>query len=772
MKIVMDLSLSLLISFTVLSGFLSTRGAGEDGSANMLSGKVQIIVVVPTTASESYCSSTQLPMWERGDEILPGAFFAEDEINNDLTLKWMMPEVEVVPIKVPRCDINTRIDRFVGNLTSASSNVVAVVGYFCDNMAYYFSQIVGHGRYGAVQISATSPLVPRTRDSLKVSHFYQILPSASLLAEAAVMLIRALNWSRIGIINQGLYHDKHFTRIKEEFLSYARQYNITTVFHIEHNVFNTPREILKELRNSTAKIVVVFLPPFEAMELICEAYQAGLRWPDYAWIYIETNGADLVSESKSCTANRMVIAMDKVILINFDMSQVGRENESIVSGRKYSHFYDKYIMKVKELSKNNCLQMQSNPYANLMYDSVWAIAIAMNRSYANFNLWDGKSTVNTIDEELSQLSFSGASGFVNFSQSASAVHPPVDIYQGLNVLIDSYNTRYGTVMVNQSILGKIPDDELDIVYQLYPKYLTAILLAFSIISFIFTTATMSLYIHYRKNPEIKASSSLLSLCMFIGCYGLVISSLLHTVASGCVSHGKVLGYAICTGNTALFNVGLDIIMATVCAKTIRIYRIFTSMSRLGHKWSDKSLFAVIVLVVSGKLLLMIIWAAVDTNHLLNVRTTSFNSIPPHYVIVQKCHSEQLGLWVGLAFGYTIILFVPMIISAVLTRRIDKDPFKDSKKICGLVAFLFVLVFIGSTLWFMLRNIGANIASKVIYSVGFTLAALACQIFLFLPKIVPSIRRHMDILKTTWVDSSVSYSAGYVQAHSDHNYHLL
>ena len=171
---------------------------------------------------------------------------------------------------------------------------------------------------------------------------------------------------------------------------------------------------------------------------------------------------------------------------------------------------------------------------------------------------------------------------------------------------------------------------------------------------------------------------------------------------------------------------------------------------------------------------MIIWGAVDITHLIDKRTLSFKGSPPYYRITQKCYSQHLGLWVAIIFGYSGMLFLPMITAAILTRRIkgDRSGFKDSKKICVLVAVLFVLRCTGNARWFFLRAIGANIASKVVYSLGFTLAALSCQLFLFLPKIIPSLRRHADILKPTWVDTSLHSSYHDLHAHADHQYHRL
>ena len=374
-------------------------------------------------------------------------------------------------------------------------------------------------------------------------------------------------------------------------------------------------------------------------------------------------------------------------------------------------------------------------------------------------------------KELTSVSFQGASGLVNFSQGAAALQLHVDIfhvYQNTSIQIGTYNQYTDRLFVNWSILGDIPSDELDEVYLLYPLYLTVVLLVILVSSLIFTTITMSLFIHYRKNPEIKATSIVLSLCMFVGCYCLIISSLLHTIASGHILENTILRHAGCWGNTFLFTIGMDMVLATVFTKTLRIYHIFNTFGKLSSLWTDKGLFA---MILSIKVLIMVIWAAVDINHLINKRTLSLQEFPPYYEVVQKCYSRYLGLWVAIIFAYSGLLFLPTIIAAILTRRIkgDKSRYKDSKKICMLVAVLSILICMGNALWFFLRAIGANIASKVVFSLGFTLAALFCQFFLFLPKIIPSIHPHANILKPTWVDASLHplYHQDSHCAHADH-----
>ena len=758
-------ALIVTLSITLLTGLLSTNLVS---SFNTDRKPLKIIVVVPSMEKKGdYCNGSQ-PEWERGEEILPGAYIAVSEINRSPDLLKM----EIIPIAVPRCSITAKVDDFVRHLTSEAllgGRPIAIVGYFCDNLAQFFSQLAGHGQemLRVVQISATLPL----RLSLNQRHLHHMLPSPAVCARTAVMLCRELGWSHVGVIGLGLYHDTHFFRIKEEFLYTARKHSIKIMFQMERSFINSPNQIVMELKRSITKVIVVFLPPSEAVNMLCEAYHQGLKWPNYVWLYVEVDSDTLtIRDASSCTVEDLTKAMENVLFLHLQHWESDKENV-LHSEIKYSAFQNVYY---QYLNNTECLQ--SNPYASVLYDSIWAIALAVNTSHITLPLQTKHSAMSAIAKELTSVSFQGASGLVNFSQGTAALQLHVDIFyvhQDSLIHIGTYNQYTDTLFVNSSIIGEIPSDQLDEVYLLYPQYLTVLLLVFLVSSLIFTTIIMSLFIHYRNSPEIKATSSVLSLCMFVGCYCLIISSLLHTIGSGHVIESNILGQADCWGNTFLFTVGMDLILATVFTKTLRIHHIFNTFGKLSSFWTDKSLFVMILSVVSIKVLIMVIWAAVDINHLIDKRILSLQEFSPHYKVIQKCYSQHLGLWVAIIFAYSGLLFLPMIIAAILTRRIkgDKSKYKDSKKICILVAVLFILICTGNALWFFLRAIGANIASKVVFSLGFTLAALFCQFFLFLPKVIPSICRHADILKPTW-DASLHLSNHQDShcAHTGHNYH--
>ena len=370
--------------------------------------------------------------------------------------------------------------------------------------------------------------------------------------------------------------------------------------------------------------------------------------------------------------------------------------------------------------------------------------MALNRSLiAHSQVIEGDPVkTEWLEEELKQLSFQGATGFMNFSQNPAAAQVIVGVtqmYQRDPLEIASYDSALNQfTFLNLSKLENALSHKQDHLYLLYPPYLTFILSALLVLCLIFTTGTVSLFIHHRKTPRVKATSFVLSLCMFVGCYSLIVSSLLHTISSSIATQGKVFRYAICWGNTFLFTVGIDLVLATVFAKTLRIYHIFNKFRKISRLWSDKGLFVLILAIVCVKVVIMIVWALVDMNHLIDEISPQPEGFPPRYVIVQKCYSHHLSWWITLIFGYSIALFIPMLHVAILTRKINRKEFKDSKAITTLVAVLFVLTCIGNALWFLLRTIDADIASKVVYSLAFSSAAMVCQLFLFVPKIIPPV----------------------------------
>ena len=79
--------------------------------------------------------NVQLPDWQKGEEILPGAHLTAKEINNVSNLLSGY-RFEVVLVRVSQCELIEGIVPFVEELIS-THNLTGIVGYYCPSLAQY-----------------------------------------------------------------------------------------------------------------------------------------------------------------------------------------------------------------------------------------------------------------------------------------------------------------------------------------------------------------------------------------------------------------------------------------------------------------------------------------------------------------------------------------------------------------------------------------------------------------------------------------------------------
>ena len=687
---------------------------------------LQVITVIPTEYD-----ATLTPDWKKGEEILPGAYLAAKEIN-DMSNLLDGHRFEVMAVRVPQCELTKGIVPFVEELTSNYSNTIGIVGYFCHNIALHLSRLVHHD---VIQISANDDSAPRLQ--------HGILPLRELMASATAHLLQSLGWKKIAVITS---QHPNFVDSRRAFLKSAEEYNIQISFFQETFKFHSPADHLRELQMFGIKIIVAFVPQSEAVDILCAAYLRGFKWPDYAWIFTD------MSKPKILKPYCQPKAINNAIFLHakFNVSN------NLPSGLNSSSYYDAFYEQLgKSSSKRNFSLLSINRYANVLYDSIWAVALTINRSLSvlnernlsltNIHQDTGIEIMDVLEEQLSQLSFQGATGWLNFSHSAAAVQTSVEILQiqnGLPVQIGLYDHSINQLFLNNSRIGIIPSDTLQRIYVVYPTALTVFLSLVVIFCIISTTILLSLFIYYRKEPEIKATSYTLSLCMFVGCYLLLTSALFHNITSGTIVYGsqESLRTFICMFDITIVGIGSDIILGTVIAKTLRIYHIFKTFGTVSRVCSDQGLFILISSIVSVKIVMLIAWATLDAAYIVDKEQFVSTIVPPFFRVIQECQSNYHNIWLLVVFGYSIILGLVMVLLAILTRKIKRKNYKDSKKINILVAALIVDTCIGMPLWIMFRSVNATILSRISYNIGTLVAAVLCQVILILPKILPLVVR--------------------------------
>ena len=681
-----------------------------------------------------------------GLEILPAAQVAVTTINNDTGI---LPGycLELIELVTEGCNRNTALVEFTKLIIRPELNIVGVTGLFCKAVTEDISRFAGHPEIDLIQISGSKS--PSFQDRKKYPRLYRMLSSSKVYIETLAGLMERLNWSKVGFISSGNQDDYYRTTAE----ALTNTLNVGNIgFYGDFDSSNTPvSTLLKQLQYSGVKITFVLLPALEASELICAAYPQGFTWPNYAWIVADRSVEELFL-STQYDAQGKLMATDHVFLMQ---NQLEPDSDSeLVSGKSYSEYRSEYL---STLALHPKPSLHSNLYSNVLYDSVWAFALALNSSVdilhemnmslkdyrpANFTPTNGR-IADVIENELSQISFSGAHGLVKFDNSRE-VKLAVEIFQIRNatsVQIGHYDPVAGEVHIALDFLGAVPDDDLSRVYQVYSTSLTVILSTVTVLCIVFATAMLVIFIYYRNEPEIKASSYNLSLCMFLGSYSLLIGTLTHTLSSGLVANGPARP-AVCIIIVATTSIGLDLVLTTLFTKMLRVYHVFTYFGRTGKAWSDRVLLLVIFVIILGKILQLIVWSAVDTLALEDVETYQREALPPYYEVVQQCRCRYLTFWSLFVFFYSGIILTLLLLLAFKTRKIERENFKDTKKVNAYSLSLFILICLFFSLWWVFRTVNQPIASNLIIGAGYGMAAMFCQLFLFAPKTIPPFLRHV------------------------------
>ena len=746
--------LLLLLYTNLLSATSNSSNTTTDTKQEKLA-TLHIIAIVPTVDGIDNTKPSPSEWEQQGEMILSGAYQAAHEIGNSIHGY----RFEVIPVRVLQCDLNEGTVPFVEELTSKENRIIGIVGYFCHNIAQHFSEILQHAETSAVQISATS------LNGDRVPHIHHsILPVSESTAKALVQLILSLGWSKVAIISS---QKVNFLDAKYAFLKEANRHGIKVISQLEinHKPHLNLKDYRDEIQNTGAKIIVGFLPLYKVIDVLCTAYHHGFRWPHYAWIFADLTIVDETPNNfQHCSQST---AIDALIFNGAIFLDLHPGNEFNYTAHPYGSLESFHFRR-------------NSQYASVLYDSVVAIVRALNRSIHTLNernlslasvnnraVWSQsrREIMEVLEKQLLQLWFQGATGFLNFSHGAAAMQVSVKLGQFQDqqlVPIGSYNFSLNQLILNETIMGEIPTDTLDRIYILYPTYLTVLLLMMICMCFTMMVLSMCLYFYYHKHPSIKATSTTLSLCLFIGCFFLLLSSFFHTFNSGIIhdQHKMRMSYRIfiCMFDIYLINIGTDTVLATVIAKTLRIYHIFKKFGKVHQICSDQGLFILIAAIVSVKIILLIFWSCLDVSLLVDKEQYMKQSVPPYFLVTQKCENQYPTVWITFQYIYTLVLAFIMVLVAVLTRKIKRGNFKDTKKINMLVVVLVFDLGIFLPLWAILRLIDYTILSKVAYSVGITLAAFFSQVFLILPKIVPLVINDYRCLKTLKTYASTSYSA--------------
>ena len=709
--------------------------------------KLQILVMLPLNPQNDSAQTEMTQKWDRGLEMLPGAQLAVEAVNKDPQL---LPgyDLELVEISTDPCiplEVLTNINAFIPFANgSLEDSTIGILGLFCDKLVRTLSPLAGRDEFGLFQLSGSmSPSIRGNRK--RYSHLNFISASQAAYYETLLLLMRELEWKRVLIVYENFFNLTHVhnsTSLTETLdISFSENYhNATAMIH--------------QIRQSERNIVYLSVGARQTVDLLCAAYDDGLVWPHYMWILQDHSVGDLFMYTHNgCTTEKLEEAMQNTMLLRFQ-----REQRNFSKELDMGYSYETYLQQYVDVLNESGDGLMYNEFANVMHDSVWAFALALNDSFDtisenNMTVIDfirqfgKKRLANTMENNLRSLSFEGISGHVQFNNDNDAeavVDINLTLLNNTEITIGCYNQLFGNLSLMMPIPIALPDDKLQSQYKLIPFPVTVLLIVVVSLCLTFTTIMFILFIKYRRYSEIKATSPYLSLLMFLGTYLILIATLIQAILTAIrmSTTNDVMSSALCgsviTGNI----IGINLIFSTLLLRMLRIYRIFSHFGRTGKIWSDKVLVIIVLLIVGGDVVLLLIWFRVDPFTVRGVIQYKYRDTLPHYEIHQYCTSNNIAVWFALTFGKVGVLFVIVLFLAIKTRKIQRENFKDTKKVN---IYIFVTVLIIATLipvWFLLVGTENVQGTGIVIYIAFGATGLLNQLMLFTPKVFPPMFRSL------------------------------
>ena len=781
-----------MVSMVTIAGFAMKSFRIPRSSMQLTVAAIATLFLVSRSAA-SICPSSSaregtkplylltLVPFDRNVGILSGARIARDEVNNRTDL---LPgyHLELITERRESCSTSEATIGLSSLLRYAVDPpcrpLVAVSGLGCSSHIELMSPIAGHEGIDLIQLSSANSLVLQT-EKHRFPHLWSLLGSATAYSDVILSMMEQFNWTRVGIVyNTGSAYASDNAHYLVQNITASQ--NMSVLFNIGVLGSNTIYfdQIIADIISEGVTILIVMLEPLQDVILLSRVLEEGLLYPQYTWIRVETTPQWLINEelvNETAVYNGI---HGHIFLFPF------RHNESLLlaSGELYSNLEQKFVIDLEKLKNyfNRTDLFLHVEFGSYLYDQVWSFALALNKSLPILNDRNlsidsytiGQPTITgIIEDQMANLSFQGAGGWVKFNQYRS-VSTPVEVIwipdkNGTLISVGIYNSSNTTAFHVNLNTSSLPKDSLEPEYSLISFPVAVVLYILTGIVTIFTTIQLFLFLclHFKGDKGIKATSPYLSLLMFVGCYLLLlacVAMVTNATFFPVISMHKVLHIALfCADILPTLN-GMNLILVTLCIKLLRVYRIFSSKLKLdlGKFWSGFSLLAVILgLTILPNLVVLPLLALRPfeyQTYIIYVRRD--NRIIPqvHFVFGTNIYIILGGF---LMFYFTSFSLFTLLL-AIRTRNIKYKNFKDTKKITLFVALLLCALAFIQPFYIMLHLQGNESLANTALTCSHLLIATASQAILFLPKILPpllSVLCNRLPLTTTDNTNQVNYS---------------
>ncbi len=243
-----------------------------------------------------------------------------------------------------------------------------------------------------------------------------------------------------------------------------------------------------------------------------------------------------------------------------------------------------------------------------------------------------------------------------------------------------------------------------------------------------------MFIYFRNEPEIRATSWLLSLLMILSCYLVVVNLLARAVHTSLPPspHFNTCSFLVWVSG---YGVPQTTLIAVLLVKMLRVYHIFHNSKKLGRVSSDSAMAIYVLLILLPNIITLLVMTVRGSYNVAILETVHAT----HMEIVYVCKGNLMAYFQTL-LAYILILVLCTAIVAWSTRKLRLKHFRDAKKVNGFsLVFVFIVV-PGSVLYGVFISNDQYLQGYIIIHTCYNILIFSCLGFLFMPKIYPVICR--------------------------------
>ena len=739
--------------FLILALFVFSNGSvslsqycGSEGQDNINNAKtINFLLMVPY-ADPLNRSSFAFYYDFTGHQMTPIASLAVKHINNrsdileDYTLDFIMSDTG--------CGAQRDVYSFAKDIAHRDKPLAGIVGPSCDSSASSIAKLTTKDRLPLVSVHWG-----RFAIFTNYTNAFGIIGSISTSADAYFELVQKNNWKRIAM----LYREHQYSR--EVFLELRKKFSSLPGFEI---AFASPIYDgflpLEVIRQSFIRVILIESTARLTRKVLCLAYHQGMIFPNYQWVTELLYDSDFYREADfyyddnryHCSSRDFSTAVNG-LLNYFIRFRPDADNMSTFSGLLYNQYLAEYKAEDEMYECSVRSMYDFAAWSNPVYDGVWALALALNSSLAEL---DDKNITFTeeshnrqneitgiIQRHLLDVDFQGITGRIKFENETGFVTKTMDLYQyndsGVSKRIGLFRSGGLTILPNAN--PDFIDDDFPLITKHLNTIIAVIFIIIEIAALFLAIPTHVINVVYRNYTTIKASSYRLNQFVFVGCYLVIIGALLFTLSEA-INLLRSTQTGLCNFILWTSNLGLSLILSTVCLKTWRLYYIFkkrnvTTLNKALIK--DKTLAGIILVLFLVDILIGVVWTVSDPLKAYEDRT--FLESDGVIIAEIKCESKWTEVWLLITVSYKGVIMLSSLTFALLTRKVNLKQF-ETNNVVILVYLLSIISSISVPTYLIIRviNVGTTVHFVVI-NLLLNSAVYICFFVLFLPPIIPLCR---------------------------------